>query len=88
MTAASAVTKWSQGDILTYHDLMAHAVDPESPRVLTFAGVIFESLKAGTWPLIVGLSEETFESLMSANFPGLALEKGGDPCCPKMRGRT
>jgi nitrogen fixation protein NifQ len=84
MTAASAVsTKRSQGGIPSYHDLMAHAVDPENPRILAFAGVISESLKVGTWPLIVGLSEEDFGCLMNASFPGLALENGVAGAAPR-----
>ncbi len=59
-----------------YAELLAHARFPDDTRTLAFAGVIGKGLANGQYPLIRGLSEASFLSLMSAYFPSIALGNG------------
>jgi len=59
-----------------YAELLAHARFPRDARTLAFAGVIAKGLASGEYPLIRGMSDESFQGLMSAYFPQMFLENG------------
>jgi len=59
-----------------YDELLAHARFPRDARTLAFAGVIGKGLAIGEYPLIRGMSDDSFQRLMSAYFPQIALENG------------
>ncbi len=49
---------------------------PDDPVTLAFAGVIAQSIKAQRQPLIRGLNEDGFRSLLDTFFPGLECRNG------------
>ena len=55
---------------------LALARPPDDPSTLAFAGVITQSLLAMRQPLIRGLNEDGFRSLLDAFFPGLECRNG------------
>ena len=55
---------------------LALARHPDDPATLAFAGVITQSLLAMRQPLIRGLNEDGFRSLLDAFFPGLECRNG------------
>jgi nitrogen fixation protein NifQ len=59
---------------------IAHARHPDNLATLAFAGVIAESLRIERLPLIRGLSESCFQTLLKEHFSDLAYNNGnGDP---------
>lgn len=60
------------------HDIapLALARRPDDPATLAFAGVIAQSLREQRRPLIRGLDEDGFRSLLDAFFPGLECRNG------------
>ena len=52
------------------------ASHPDDPVTLAFAGVITQSMKAQRQPLIRGLNEDGFRSLLDTFFPGLDCRNG------------
>ena len=52
---------------------------PDDPATLAFAGVINQSLLARRQPLIRGLNEDGFRSLLDTFFPGLDCRNGTPP---------
>ncbi|MDP2828611.1 MAG: nitrogen fixation protein NifQ [Sulfuricellaceae bacterium] len=82
-------------EILSYEWLMAHAQNPADNLTRAFAGVIHNSRRNKVLEahVMLGLEEETFESLMENYFPG-ALQNAGmtmpsvtaAPGCEALRG--
>lgn len=60
----------------SYTDFLAHARYRGNPLTLAFAGVIASALAVRERPLIRGLDECSFDSLMQTFFPGLRLNNG------------
>lgn len=69
----------SAGRQVGYQDLLACALDGRDGRTLAFAGVIAQGLALGQRPLIRGLAESEFQSLLRDYFPGASLENGSGP---------
>ncbi|MCX7175758.1 MAG: nitrogen fixation protein NifQ [Proteobacteria bacterium] len=63
-------------DAPSYRDFLAHARYPGQLLTLAFAGVIVSALAAHRRPLIRGLAEADFDTLMQTFFPGLRLNNG------------
>lgn len=63
-------------DAPSYGDLLAHARYPGHLLTLAFAGVLASALATHRNPLIRGLAERDFDSLMQTFFPGLRLSNG------------
>jgi len=66
------------GDV--YAALLAHAPDPIETLSIAFGGVIAAAYAARQRPLIRGLSEAEFQSLIARYFPGALLDNGADAC--------
>ncbi|MDO9188539.1 MAG: nitrogen fixation protein NifQ [Sulfurimicrobium sp.] len=82
-------------EILSYEWMMAHARNPADHLTQAFAGVIHTSRRNHSLETmeILGLAEDSFESLMESYFPGalqnagMALPSGpAAPGCEAMRG--
>ncbi len=57
---------------------IAHARQPDNLATLAFAGVIAESLRNERLPLIRGLSESCFQTLLKEHFSDLSYSNGAD----------
>ena len=81
MTAAlpSAILPAAAAEAPGYGDFLAHARYPGHLLTLAFAGVIASALATRRRPLIRGLAESDFDSLMETFFPGLRLNNGARP---------
>jgi len=55
---------------------LALARHPDDPATQAFAGIIVQSMLAQRQPLIRGLNEDGFRTLVDAYFPGLACRNG------------
>lgn len=60
---------------------LAHARQPDDPATLAFAGVITRSLRAERTPLIRGMSETCFQTLLKDYFLDLQCNNGSDGAC-------
>ena len=59
-----------------FPELMRASRFPDDLRILAFAGIIARSLAARRRPLIRGMTEATFQTLLRSCFPGVMLQNG------------
>lgn len=63
-------------DRSSYHQLLSRARTPADLHALVFAGVICTGLDGRRTPLIRGLAEARFQTLLNAYFPGAEVTNG------------